>query len=398
MSSEPLSATAAAAQSYLAASAAGDDVTKERRALERALVDSAGLRKPQEESFEATPFSDIAEEEFSFWWPLWLPAGVVAAIDGAPGSGKTYLALDVAARISSGAPWPCDPHATRRPEATVAIQSAEDSASKTLKKRLRMLGADMSRCLNIGDRTLRDPETNEITSVDGSLQDVAAIRSTLKAHRPVLWIIDTLGHFLGPDASPNNEIDVKRVLRPIKELAEEFGCTFLVVRHHNKSSGTSAVLRGAGSIAITGQARILWCVGRHKDDPERRALFCGKSNVANEPLPLEYRVDSVTGEFQWIGTTDMTLGDVLGEPEKRNRAHKREDAADWLAEFLSGKVDGERMDTVQKVAEAAGFTWATVKRAAGELGVKKKGVYLKGQRGADHFRWLLPTCEVEEVQ
>jgi len=373
--------------------AEADSIEKGKRIGSREKAAAPKRVEPREESFNATPFSDIEEQSWDFLWPDWLPRGVIVAVDGAPSAGKTYACLDLCARISSGRPWPCDAHATRRPAENIAVMSAEDSAAKTLKRRLRLLGADMTRCINIGDKTLRDRETNEITSVDGSLQDTAALRDVLERHRPALWVIDTLGHFLGPDASPNDESDIKRVLRPVKELAEEFECSFLLIRHHNKSSGTSAVMRGAGSIAITGQARMLWCFGRHKDDQERRALFCGKSNVGREPEPLEYKVDAATGEFSWVGETDMVIADVLGEQERpSSRRAKRDDAVEWLAAFFA---DGkERRQEVVKAASAeAGFGWRTLQRAADEVGITREGQYAKGRAGCTHFLWSPPSYE-----
>ncbi len=56
------------------------------------------------------------------------------------GLGKSFLALDLCARLSTGQPWP-DGSATAGPAAAVYL-NAEDGAEDTLGPRLRTLGAD----------------------------------------------------------------------------------------------------------------------------------------------------------------------------------------------------------------------------------------------------------------
>ena len=65
-----------------------------------------------------------------------------ARIAGAVGTGKTTIALDIAAIITSGGRWP---DATPAQVGNVVIWSGEDGLADTLSPRLLAMGADMTR-------------------------------------------------------------------------------------------------------------------------------------------------------------------------------------------------------------------------------------------------------------
>src|SRR5215207_6178180 len=73
-------------------------------------------------------------------WPGRLAAGKLAILDGDPGVGKSFLTLDLCARLSTGRPFP-DGRPGPGP-ANSLVLSGEDGADDTLIPRLRALGAD----------------------------------------------------------------------------------------------------------------------------------------------------------------------------------------------------------------------------------------------------------------
>src|SRR5687767_15131508 len=78
-------------------------------------------------------------------WPNRLPLGKLALLDGDPGLGKSLVALDLCARLSSGRSFP-DPSGPLplSPE-HVIIVPGEDNEHDTLRPRLEKLQADLSR-------------------------------------------------------------------------------------------------------------------------------------------------------------------------------------------------------------------------------------------------------------
>src|SRR6516164_1475079 len=85
----------------------------------------------------------VADEPVSWLWPNMIPLGKLVILDGDPDVGKSLIALDWCARLSTGRPFP-DGQPSPGP-CNALVLSAEDKASDTIVPRLRHLGADLSR-------------------------------------------------------------------------------------------------------------------------------------------------------------------------------------------------------------------------------------------------------------
>src|SRR5205085_693544 len=60
------------------------------------------------------PYGQIVSRNVDWMWPGRLALGKLAILEGDPGLGKSFLALDLCARLSTGQPWP-DGSATAGP-------------------------------------------------------------------------------------------------------------------------------------------------------------------------------------------------------------------------------------------------------------------------------------------
>jgi putative DNA primase/helicase len=77
----------------------------------------------------------------------WLAAlGKFHLLAGAPGTGKTTIAVSIAATVSAGARWP---DGTAAEHGDVLIWSAEDGVSDTLLPRLLVAGGHPGRCISL---------------------------------------------------------------------------------------------------------------------------------------------------------------------------------------------------------------------------------------------------------
>jgi putative DNA primase/helicase len=169
----------------------------------------------------------------------------------------------------------------------------------------------------------------------------------------------------------------------LAKLAESHGCGIVLLRHLSKMSGGKAIHRGLGSIDLTGAVRSEMLAGSLPDDPDARALVHIKSNVGRLGRALGYAIDS-QGCFTWTGESGITSADLLAAPAGPGD-HKLAEATQWLTELLR---PGEReQKEVRELAEAAGITYATLRRAKNALQVhsgKPEGT-MKG-----HWIWSLP--------
>src|SRR5688572_6393789 len=86
--------------------------------------------------------------------PLWGPYltfGSVAVLDGDPGVGKSFLALDLAARLTAGKPMPDGQPCPDRPGGHhVMIVNAEDNVDTTLIPRFLAAGGALDRLTFFG--------------------------------------------------------------------------------------------------------------------------------------------------------------------------------------------------------------------------------------------------------
>jgi len=85
----------------------------------------------------------------SWLWPGWLAHGKLHILGGAPGTGKTTIALSFAATVTRGAVWPDGLH--HAGQGRVVIWSGEDDPADTLAPRLLAAGGDLSRINFVGD-------------------------------------------------------------------------------------------------------------------------------------------------------------------------------------------------------------------------------------------------------
>src|SRR5262245_28011092 len=87
--------------------------------------------------------STLTPRSLCWLWPDRLALGKLAILDGDPGLGKSMVALDLCARLSTGRPLPDDSSALG--VCSSIYLNAEDGAHDTITPRLLTLGADLDR-------------------------------------------------------------------------------------------------------------------------------------------------------------------------------------------------------------------------------------------------------------
>jgi putative DNA primase/helicase len=125
----------------------GDDGSGEER---RAGINHAQPRLAAEQerqgqgpSIVVVRASEIEPERVGWIWPGIIARGKVTGLVGHPGLGKSQVATDAAATVSTGRPWPGD--VTNDAAGDVIILSAEDDPADTGVPRLIAARADRTR-------------------------------------------------------------------------------------------------------------------------------------------------------------------------------------------------------------------------------------------------------------
>jgi putative DNA primase/helicase len=348
-------------------------------------VDRDGVTPEAQSGAIVTQLSTIAPEAVTWLWPGRVARGKSTVLAGDPGLGKSFIALDVASRLTTGRAWP-DGGAVEPGD--VVLLSAEDGPADTIRPRVDALGGDPERVYLL--RAIRDADGERPVSLD---RDLAALEQTVARLRPVLVVIDPLTAYLGSTDS-YRDADVRRLLAPLAHLAETYNVALLLVMHLTKNSQTRALYRPGGSIAFTAAARIQLFVGSDPEDATRRVLAPGKNNLAPPPAALAYRLieDSPGGPPRLIWDSEPVAAGLDADAllaGAADDAAERQDADAVLRDLLA---DGERPSAeLLAAARANGVPERTLYRAKRRLGVKARHAGQPGTRGA--WYWYLPDPE-----
>ena len=233
-----------------------------------------------------TCLADVVPREVPWLWPGRFPLGRLSLLVGRPGEGKSFLTMDMAARVTRGSYWP---DGSACPAGSVILISAEDDAADTIQPRLVAHNADLSRVhLMSMVRRIRGGKLDEVMF---TLSDVNALDTALQAHPDCkLVVVDPIGSFLGGATDAHRDNDVRSVLAPIGKLAEKYGVAVVLVAHRRKGEGNHADDLALGSRAFTGIARVTWHLSRDPSNAQRRLLLAGKSNLGPESHGLAFTI------------------------------------------------------------------------------------------------------------
>lgn len=325
--------------------------------------------------------AEIKPQSVSWLWHGWLPVGKLTILAGAGGTGKTTMALGLAAVLTSGGRWPDGRNCPSR--GNVLIWSGEDSPDDTLVPRLIASGADMNRCHFIEGIT----HNGESMPFDPS-QDISELHKAVERIGGVsLLIIDPIVSAVAGDMHRAN--DVRRSLQAVVDFAEVHKCAVIGITHFGKgTAGKNPAERVIGSQAFGALARMV-LVAAKEEDGDKRVLARAKSNIAGDTGGVAYglNVTAIEGGIEtthviWDGVIEGSAREILGDVEhdENEAGSEIDDAAAFLRDLLA---DGPVPTKQIKIdADGAGHSWATIRRAQREIGIEvsregfgKKGVW-----------------------
>lgn len=292
------------------------------------------------------------------WWQRF-PVSMLSLLVGDPGLGKTFVALDMAARISTGQPWPDNViESNIAPIGKTILLTAEDALEYTIRPRLDKLGADPSQVIALkGVETEDGAEHFSVTRHIPALEEAIEIAGDVK-----LVVVDPISAYLGSVDSHKNA-EVRTALALLSDLAEQYGVAVVGISHLNKSSSSRAIHRTIGSVAFNAAARAVWLVATDQDDDARRVLAPVKSNLAPNPTALGFRI--VDGAVAWESEVcKVDVNDLLSD-------HKDESPIGAAVEFLQGVLADGRVRSTEllEMAKRERIAERTLRRAKAKLDI-----------------------------
>ena len=330
--------------------------------------------------------SDLKPEPIRWLWNGWLAMGKVHILAGAPGQGKTTLAVAFAATVTSGGRWP---DGSRCAPGNVLIWSGEDDPADTLLPRLLAAGADPRRVFFVTGARVN----GELDSFDPSRDMLALHEQAERIGNIRLAIIDPIVSAVG-GADSHKNTEVRRALQPLVDLAASMNAALLGISHFSKGGqGADPTQRVVGSIAFAAVARVVLVAAKTKSEEgeDRRILARSKSNIGPDEGGFEYHLEQSqplpgihASYVAWGASVVGSARELLTDPTEQDdeESSALDAAADFLRQVLGADVVPSK--SVETEAKEAGIAWRTVRRASDALGVKKR----RGDGGK--WYWTLP--------
>ena len=331
--------------------------------------------------------ADIKPLPITWLWPGWVPAGKLTILAGAAGTGKTTLALALAAVLTAGGRWPDGSACAGL--GNVLIWSSEDVADDTLVPRLIASGADLARCHFI-EGIAQDGES---VPFDPS-QDIPDLRRSAEAIGGVsLLLIDPIVSAVAGDMHRAN--DVRRSLQAVVDFADAHGCAVIGITHFAKGgAGKAPQDRVIGSQAFGALARMVLVTAK-EEGSSRRVMARAKSNIAPDDGGVAYSLELVTiaGGIEathavWEGAIEGTAREILGDVEHDDSDEDggaRLDLERMLVDTLREAGGKMAAKALQGEVRDAGHSWDAAKRLKKSLGIEAKKLSMGGA-----WLWCLP--------
>lgn len=356
-----------------------------RQTAERMDSPAVGAAQPEAGGYapRLITLSDIPPEQVRWLWPRRVPFGKLTILCGDPGLGKSFITLDLAARLSSGTAWPDG--GVPQIGSTV-ILTAEDGLADTVRPRLDAMGADVSRVTAL--TAVIDKSADGVELAFQLAHHLAVLEAAIGAVGAVLVILDPLNAFLaGVDSYKGAE--VRGVLAPLAALADRTGAAIIVVHHLNKGASPNALYRAGGSLDFVAAARSVLGVAPDPENEPRRVLVTVKLNLAAHPPGLGYSI--AEGAVAWDAepvTLDASAAFSAGQ--KRDDGSEPTGRAEAEAFLREALADGRaRVTKVRADAATLGIRDRTLDRAKAALNVEAER---EGFGDAGCWYWRLPNA------
>jgi hypothetical protein len=264
---------------------------------------TATYREPPRPDSKHTPvggffLNDFPSRPVDWLWQDRIPLAALTLLEGDPGIGKSLLALDLAARVSSGRPMPDD---TPGKEGRVVLVAPHDSATRTIIPRLRAAGGDPFQVFLLTTVLDVDPKNGQLFYHPFSLlHDEHLLDKIITRTKAVLVIIDSLDI-----CQPHQR---HRGLPLLADLAERTGCAIVLTRPRTTSKpGQDAPIHSTAPLDLRAFVSSSLLIAPYPGDDQQRYLITTRHPLAPRPKTLYYEFLGPGGGtpiINWLGAEE----------------------------------------------------------------------------------------------
>jgi hypothetical protein len=311
-----------------------------------------------------TPISDFRSraQDFLDEGKL-IPIGAPTMFVGKGGEGKSSLALEFAARVSTGT---LDGRYRNRPRNVVLITHEDDPATQ-LKPRLVAAGADLN-CVHL-IKVRAEIEGAVSHDLPSLTRDLGIIREAVETTAAALVIVDPLSSTI--EGNLDKVQDVRRALNPLAQLAQDHDLALICIMHTRKGHSSMSDAT-SGSHAFRDVARSLMLFAHDSETGNRIVTVDKASYSQNQGHSFAFALDSAVvptddgssaevARVRMLGKSELSVAelwqrDAAGDSESTN-------AKSWLREYLEAAGGKDTSSNVIAAAEAEGYSKRTTQRA-----------------------------------
>lgn len=245
-----------------------------------------------------------------------IPSGTVTLLSGDGGTGKSLIALQLAAACAMGKPW-LGREITHGPALFISAEDDQDELHRRLADVVEAEDADLASLDRLALRSLAGEDAlltalDARTGIQRATQLFREIEAYIYDQQPVLVVLDTLA-----DLFPGNENDraqARQFIGLLRGLAIRHECAVVVLAHPSLSGLQS----GTGTSGSTGwnnsvRSRLYLhrvFQGDDEPNPDARVLETMKSNYGptGAEIALTWRDGVFVAEAQDTGLDRMARG------------------------------------------------------------------------------------------
>lgn len=322
----------------------------------------------------------IRSRRMEFLWDQRIPLGKGVVMHGSPGTGKSFAAIDVLARITTGKDWPDGAKNTMGPR-RVLVAATEDDVEDTIKPRFQAAGADMSkvvwlvRVVNVADQKRRrmnlKDDTNRLHQMLRDNPDIAAI------------LLDPITGFYGGDTDGNSNKHIRPMMEQVADVCRKTKVNVFAIIHENRRGDAAAIdkILGAGALGQVFRV-VLRFSNDPKNKPHGRIMATTKVNLTKKQGGLRYEIgeelvtlddgyEALVGRCVWGEEHDLTADDVVLQERNADKDGEASefDKAKKLLEAEVPKLGRRLLSELHPLREKLGIEKKTMQRAAAALGI-----------------------------
>ena len=305
-----------------------------------------------------------------FAWQPWLIHGRLNLFAGEESSGKSTLQAWLTAKVTRGE---LPGEFQDRPGWVLYVGADEDDWNEIVTPRLYAVGADLTR--------VREFVPVEDVTVFNAVDHIAELDRELRARTYALVVFEQLMDVMPKLRNPNDPMELRQALRPLRRLLAAREATGLGTLHVNKAVADQLRQRMQGSMQFGALSRSTVLVDKHPSEPGRRVAVLGKANYVEKPVAMSFKIEPRTFDLNGLGFNMGAVADVRDDDATVEEVLARGRGETLVGEHREDVLGalGEDPTPESALAERFGLTKSTVHRILEEL--KDDGLAVPTRQG-----------------